>query len=121
LPTPTNAWSSFIGYNCTVSGAYTLKVTTFPWSGTTPNPFNIKVSFMGAAVPPPPPPPGPPAGGGIPNVKLDLPMLDLPKQNGDALVSVVYSSLMGSTLAHARIEELPQQLRLIATRNQVIG
>jgi len=69
LPSPTNTWSSYIGYTATVSGAYKLKVTTYPWGNTTPNPFSIKVSYQGTTQPPPPPPPG----GGVPNVKLNLP------------------------------------------------
>jgi len=77
LPAPSNTWSSFIGYTATVSGAYTLKVTTFPWSNTTPNPFTVLVSYQGTPQPPittPPTTPGTTTG--VPNVKLNLPAGD---------------------------------------------
>jgi len=78
LQTPTNTWSSYIGYTATVSGTYTLKVTTYPWSNTTPNPFSVKVSYQGTPQPTPTPTPNPTpgTGSGVPNVKLNLPAGD---------------------------------------------
>jgi len=77
LPAPANTWSSFIGYTATVSGAYTLKVTTFPWSNTTPNPFSVKLSYQGTPQPPVTPPTTTPGTTtGVPNVKLILPAGD---------------------------------------------
>ncbi len=100
LPSPANTWSSFIGYNCTVSGAYTLKVTTFPWSSTVANPFSIKVSYMGNAVTPPPPPPPPGTTTGVPNVRLLQPSHGLfDRQAEVASLSVVHPVLTASRVS----------------------